>query len=138
MREYLFRGKRKDNGEWVYGYYFLTPLSDEATGSKPEDGWYFLTGKTRHCISKNHCVYEVIPETIGQYTGLKDRNGKEIYEGDVFKDFRGWVAVVEWEKEGRFLGFTKDRKLSYINREPVAVKVIGNAYDNPELIGGEQ
>jgi hypothetical protein len=64
MREIKFKGKRIDNGEWVEGHYFITPLTDEATGSKPEDGWYFLTGRERHCISKNNCVYEIDDSTL--------------------------------------------------------------------------
>jgi hypothetical protein len=74
---------------------------------------------------------------IMQFTGLFDKNGLEIYEGDVIKSFLGRVAVVEWEKEGRFLGFTvgSERKIIYINREP-KVEIIGNIYENPELLEG--
>ena len=73
MREIKFRGKRVDNGGWVCGHYFETPLSDEATGSDPKDGWFFLTGRHRHCISKTGCVFEVMPETIGQFTGETEK-----------------------------------------------------------------
>ncbi|MDD4239684.1 MAG: YopX family protein, partial [Desulfotomaculaceae bacterium] len=62
-------------------------------------------------------------------------NGKEIYEGDIFRSSLGVVAVVEWEREGRFLGFTvgSERKIVYINREP-AVEVIGTIHENSDLL----
>ncbi len=148
-REIKFRGQRTDNKKWVYGYYFKTPLTDEATGSKPEDGWSFLAGRERHCISQNSCVYEVIPETIGQYTGLKDENGNEIYEGDlleftyvdidgerysslyevVFKDccfMSKYLSQIrpEYETLSEFLNIGKNDTL----------KVIGNIYENSELL----
>ena len=63
-RQIEFRGKSLE-GEWVCGDYFRTPLTDESTNSKPEDGWFFLTDKVRHCISENGCVYEVDPQTVG-------------------------------------------------------------------------
>lgn len=119
----LHRGKRINNGEWVYGYLIG---DDVIVGNIVEFNDEYLN-------TEFWC--KVDPETVGQYTGLKDKNGKEIYEGDAFKTSLGWVAVVEWEKEGRFLGFTmeNERKIVYINREP-RIEVIGNIHDTPELI----
>ena len=112
MREILFRGKRVDNGEWVYGT----------------------------LIQRNICgdVWEVIPETGGQYTGLDDKNGVKIFEGDILKDSLGWVCLVKWDdSNGRFLGYHKkprgDTYVCYVGREP-AQEIIGNIHDNPKLM----
>jgi len=60
-----FRGKRIDTGEWVSGYYFKTPLTDENSGTEPEAGWFFLTGAPRHCIStEDGVVYVVEGDTV--------------------------------------------------------------------------
>ena len=122
MREIEFRGKRTKNGKWVTGYY--------------------VANRLEHCIvspQEMNAYYTVIPETIGQYTGLKDENGAKIFEGDVILSSLGHHAIVEWEKEGRFLGFTieNERKILYVNREPPVV-IVGNIHDNPELLTDEK
>lgn len=130
MREILFRGQTRKLGEkvnqngdklpgnWVYGGIF----------PQNKGGCYSVI-YTYDPIAK----YPVYTDTVGQYTGLIDKNGTKIFEGDILKSSLGWIYSVEWEKEGRFLGFTKDRRIIYVNREPKA-EIIGNIYDNPELL----
>lgn len=125
-REILFRGKRVDNGEWVEGFYFTTPLTDGKTDSKPEDGWFFLTGKTRHVISRNSCVYEVIPETVGQFTGLTDKNGKRIFEWDKLKTNYYSQYIVEDMID--FAVYCDDYIIGDSNTQ-TDMEVIGNIHD---------
>ncbi|MGV0921882.1 YopX family protein [Empedobacter falsenii] len=84
MREILFRGQRIDNGEWVYGYYAV------------------FTGK--NIIYVDWKAYEVMPESVDQYTGLKDKNGNKIFEGDFVIDNDGNKTVIVWIKEWSMLG----------------------------------
>lgn len=136
MREILFRGKRTDNGEWVEGLLITVELD---TYSEVEKAKY------THCIVEpkaemyrgDLCGFEFVkPETVGQYTGLEDRNGKKIFEGDILKNEAGYVYSGEYKTEvaydlGEFCG------LGFCNIEPCDFKyceVIGNIHDNPELL----
>ena len=113
MREHLYRGKRIDNGEWVYGDLLQpTELCNiyEISDKNSFDG-------TR---------YEVEPSTVGQYTGLKDKNGKQIFEGDIvlIGERRRPVEIVF--KNGRFGNLCNDTCITVQYKNP---EVIGNIFD---------
>jgi len=131
QRKIKFRGKRVDSGEWTYGFYreWTMPECWKYQGYRDGINYYI---DNRGTIESQL----VIPETVGQYTDLKDKNGKEIYEGDILECVLGWKYVVEWDgTAGRFIGYTleNERKIVYVDRDP-ASEIIGNIYDNPELL----
>ncbi|MBH1941659.1 hypothetical protein I5677_12220 [Mobilitalea sibirica] len=117
-REIKFRGRSIDTKEWVYGFLYINS----------NDGRTFVL--VDGDLTEDFTAVVVIPETIGQYIGLKDKNGKEIYEEDIFchPNAPKYKYVVEWE-DGGFSIFIEDTgfKHNYI-------EVIGNIHENPELI----
>ena len=141
MREILFRAKRKDNGEWTEGYVFeLQPgqymICDRIQYDRPSTlpVWEFF----------RYCSYEVIPETICQYTGKTDEDGKKIFDGDIV----GFIDLYSTESgysESSCLGeviwgeeeccFHVTNRLSAESWEVLdECKVVGNVFDNKEIL----
>ena len=141
MREILFRGKRTDNGKWVYG----VPVIGITSGVfmvwiEPE------TKRGRGKLSIRDVVKqaEVIPETVGQYTGLKDKNGKEIFEGDVMHWDSHWGWYVGYENGAfRRIPLNDIQRTNWkhytLQQEGLDTwEIIGNIHGNPELLDSQK
>ena len=126
MREILFRGQCCTDGKWVEGYLGIE-APDELVIQKFSYDEYFKS----NCIDQ----YSVKPETVGQYTGLTDKNGTKIFEGDILHAAQG-DFVVRWsESICSFVAGEKERMRPCMNSGTMnCCEVIGNIYDNPELL----
>jgi len=121
MREYKFRGKRKEDGVWVYGGYYYV-----------DDKWH---GRKHYICTPEGISFEVVPETVGQYICRKDKNKQEIYEADIVKVEGFKEPMVVYFKEGYF-GWGREHYGMY-SFDPFGsekIEIIGNIYDNPELL----
>lgn len=144
-RETKFRGKRIDNGEWAYGYYgwsmgkhYITQIVNEFPTQSDPGG----------CYIEN--TYEVIPESVGQYTGLQDKNNKDIYESDILQGkfatgigglstkYKYFNFSISFQVNNNSSKFSIDcpedvgryRFYPYISQG----EVIGNIFENTDLI----
>jgi uncharacterized phage protein (TIGR01671 family) len=136
MRNIKFIAKVLGRNQWVYGQYFVTPLTDENSGEPPEAGWSFLSGpyaKPHHCIVQNSVAFTIDINTLGQYIGLEDKNGKEMYYGDLceieyFDDGKKEKMIIRWDDEKAGFYFVDILGDGWtITQTPV--EVIGNIYD---------
>lgn len=143
-REIKFRGKMIPENEWIFGTILRIPAPPVCFGKSETDKYYIQFPDQRYMPDWNMPYKmvqgEVNPDTIGQYTGLHDKNGKEIYEGDIVKiKYRDEdIGKVIYEHNGFSIDVTNMNKnygrVSFVNN---FIEVIGNIYDNPELLGGE-
>lgn len=138
MRDILFKAKRLDNGEWVEGYLFETREHAYIAYANQFDDDLFL--------SPQNIFIEVDANTICQYTGFNDNHGKKIWDNDLIecKEFsngyliKHFLSQVEWDDGGTGFAF-KDSKHGWAFMDSLTVyecQVIGNIFDNPELLEG--
>lgn len=127
MREILFRGKRIDNGEWVEGWYYKRIVHlNTFHQNVVVDAIEVYDGENPLSIA----YYSVDPATVGQYTGLTDKNGKKIFEGDI-------LAINKWKpyyavkfEDGTFCMVGTAIPIRHANK----FGIIGNIHDNPNLM----
>ena len=140
MREYKFRGKENSTGRWVYGGLFKEPAPPQCFEKTLEDKYWIVYPNPRFMPDWNlpfdMVRTDVDKNTIGQYTGLHDKNGKEIYEGDIVKSF-----FVDTDEAGNeiykyyIIEVKYDEVLcSYKIDKFMNLEVIGNIYENKELL----
>ena len=159
MNKILFRGKRLDNGEWVEGFFVCCKSAyDDETGRTSEIIPYDADRIYKGEYSP-YDVHEVIFETVGQFTGLTDKNGTKIFVGDVIKTDNGKQKAISVVKYGNFrpkmiyhmfrnyIGYEPKQDQHGVYCEtaneqmvlfdsPTCIEVIGNIHDNPELLEG--
>lgn len=144
-REILFRGKLLRTGEWIEGYYCKTSDTTYAFSEDydrypvPEHHCILVDEMTDWGLPNRPTLHEVDPVTIGQYTGLTDRNGKRIFEGDILRYDDGETSIYDarWDYHRWLVQMHRDYPTMPDDLDDFFcqyAEVIGNIYDNPELL----
>lgn len=147
MREILFRGKRIDNGEWAYGNFVMDATEQVQRENIPLEPILADGFIRRYDLAQQKIVmHEVDRETIGQYTGLTDKYGKKIFEGDIVKHYNHTDNPEKYEiyrvefcqRTCKFVGRLNDNWYAQLAQHiEKHYEIIGNIHDNPELLKGE-
>lgn len=144
MREILFKAKRKDNGEWIEGYYIyhirrtICPFGDSV---KPEDEQHVIMqdGFSDWNMPRDTVFFNIDPKTLCQYTGLKDKNGNRIWENDIVRienSMDEGIGNVEFYGSMWYVdGEPNNNLYDIVEYDDGEVEVIGNIFDNPKLLG---
>lgn len=165
-REILFRGKGKNSGKWIYGYY--AKLDDTSYCIKedydrhPDNTKHYIVMDcmTDWGLPNDHRLYEVDPATVAQYTGIRDKDGTMIYEGDIlaidaypytydgeqnyfaevvcFEDMPGFGLYTFKNPASDVRGISAGDTNYMLKYQSFTWKVIGNIHDNPELMEGRE
>ena len=137
MREILFKAKRKDNGEWVEGNY---GFFKSVNGNE----------KMHHITTESGKAIRIDPTTLCQFTGLTDKNGKKIFENDIIQTNGCLTWLIAYDKNAfvckdssmeTYFALFEQWGYDWKNKEDISpsdtFEVIGNIYDDPELLGGK-
>lgn len=137
MRDIKYRGKRADNGEWVCGFYYSECNCH-----------YIIENRQIKSMSHRNITYLAIPETVGESLGRMDKNGVEVFEGDILKCMLGIGHVMYAEDLTGFIVVYKKTEYEKYSKDVTVAsrffsidggcEVIGNIHDNPELINQGQ
>lgn len=140
MREILFKAKRLDNGEWVEG----NLITNERNENQKYIGYIF---DERNGVIEDFDLVEVIPDTICQYTGLTDKNGRKVWENDICDRKEKYPEIVTYNKGDWQLDYsyvfgkemhTDACNLGFYVCERNCVEVVGNIFDNADLLEVEE
>lgn len=137
-REILFKAKRKDNGEWVEGYLFdngMTKLKRYFIGGIIIEPYEGTACDEWNIVGIDFCEIDI--DTLCQYTGLTDKNGKKIWENDIVRNEKGDIGVVQWfEEHAAFMIWNKTKHyICYLAENDFSkIEIAGNEFDNPELL----
>ena len=144
MREILFRGKSTETNQWIYGGFHIwekrqvCALGNDRLKDDEISCVITVNSFADWNMPRTMQAVEVIADTVGQYTGLTDRNGNKIFEGDIVNILTEYeeIGVIVYE-DGGFIVCVDDFFIDFINNinGTDVVEVIGNKYDDPELLG---
>ena len=141
-RDIKFRAKDKETGEWRYGHYYEVPAPLVAIGKREEPKGYIVMEHPNYISDWNMpiqmCQVEIDRETLGQYIGIKDKDGTEIYEKDIVEVDNDWymeTGRVLYDKGSFLLAYCNGHEfMNDLINENSTFKVVGNAYEHPKLL----
>lgn len=142
MHNVIFRGKRLQGGEWIEGYFYKSDINKRERESGKATLIFTPDCETFIYVPEYHNSFMVDPETVGEWTGLYDKNGTKVFEGDVLAITDKYDHTVKWSVDCKLSAFCANQNgvnystyLGEFANGYYSMEVIGNVYDNAELLG---